>query len=654
MALRNLVDAQCGEGNALVRLTQHVMRDKSLADEGLRWPQGRPPAQEGAFKVQYGPTLVGDQLVEEFMTETQQAATAAPQAFRMDSLLQEMREIESMRARAGPMRGPGIADLASEASNWAEEYLASETHVQDIGPVGDWTKEFLEQQHGLTSPDIITDNDTKWAHEYLNDSLLDEAASSEASKWLEEYNPQEDSELARTANELLGTVDDPKFSNTEFMKFIRKLGEGSKGEVTKDWTEEFLSANGARASAESWSTEFTKGQQQRQQQPHDRWAEEFAQAQRLGTLEHVNVDSENMSSEEREDFWQNLKEEWEKMAREDDLEEHPWLSEFNSSSLEPFKDYKFEEDNPLKDHPDPLTEGKKCLEAGDLPSAVLLFEAAAQQNPQNPETWLLLGAAHAENEQDPAAISALRRCVELDQNNSVAWMALATSYTNESYQTLACNALKEWIRTNPEYAQLVPKGDTSHKRSKLMTSTLAPRALIQEVQDLYLAAANQRPSENIDADVQCGLGVLFNLTGEYDKALDCFQAALSVRPKDAKLWNKIGATLANSERSEEAIEAYRNALEISPGFIRCRYNLGISCINLGAHREAMEHFLEALNMQAAGRGPGGEGSTRAVSDNIWSTLRVCLSSLGATHLMDAVSKRDLTRLNAEYNMGTSS
>lgn len=41
-----------------------------------------------------------------------------------------MREIESVRARSGPMRGPGIADLASEASNWAEEYLASETHVQ--------------------------------------------------------------------------------------------------------------------------------------------------------------------------------------------------------------------------------------------------------------------------------------------------------------------------------------------------------------------------------------------------------------------------------------------------------------------------------------------------------------------------------------------
>ena len=53
-------------------------------------------------------------------------------------------------------------------------------------------------------------------------------------------------------------------------------------------------------------------------------------------------------------------------------ETHPWLSEFGELEK---KDYPFQADNPLRDVTNPLDEGLGRLKEGDLPSAVLLFEA---------------------------------------------------------------------------------------------------------------------------------------------------------------------------------------------------------------------------------------------------------------------------------------
>ncbi|XP_029592398.1 peroxisomal targeting signal 1 receptor-like isoform X2 [Salmo trutta] len=588
MAMRELVEGECGGANPLMKLTGH------MTQEGGAWRHRSTPT------IPPTPIEIAteEELVNEFM---QQAPPRPPHSFDMGQLLEEMQQIDQQSYRQAPQRAPGVAALAL-SGDWTSEFLSgADASTASSGQAGlgdpadaDWTREFITDG---TDPG-------RWAEEYLEQSeeklWLGDLGEREQ-EWTKEYLPGD--ELKQTANELVAKVNDPKLQNTEV----------------------------SVESAESWVDEFATA------------GPEFQQAK-------AAVESDV-------DFWEKLQQEWEEMAKRD-AESHPWLSDFDqmlSSSYD--KGYQFEEDNPYLSHQDPLAEGVRRMEAGDIPGAVRLFESAVQREPDNQLAWQYLGTCQAENEQEFAAISALRRCIELKKDNLTALMALAVSFTNESLHRQACETLRDWLRHNPAYRPVLEQSEREREkdggtREKERFGSLLPESLFTEVQSLFLSAANSDPAR-VDPQLQCGLGVLFNLSGEYDKAMDCFTAALSVTPQDYLLWNKLGATLANGSRSEEAVAAYRRALELQPGFIRSRYNLGISCVNLGAHREAVEHFLEALSLQrqasgegekvSASRGPGSTAATM-MSDNIWSTLRMALSMMGESSLYAAADRRDLDTL----------
>jgi len=576
--MKGLVEGDCGGSNPLMKLTTHYTQDRGHVDEGVRI--------RGILGHQ---TLSEGGLVQEFLSETHQVTSRPPQTFRMDSLLQEMRDIEGPRSLgAVPRQAPAVADLATSGETWAAEYLETDQNVID------WSREYLKE-NSLGGPDPLHHSEG-----FMRDVSV-------APMWAEEYLI----DIPVIGN--ISTLEEaPTIDPKEFEDFIASVGKEAE------------SKTGVASSATLDSA----------------WAEEFAEFTNSDLNNHVDSNNETY----KQDFWRKLEDEWKEMSQEED---HPWLNDF-TSSYEPFKEYNFSEENPLKEHLNALEEGKKMLEAGDLPSAVLLFEAAANQFPDNAEAWQLLGTSQAENEQDPQAIAALKRCISLDPTNSAALMALAVSYTNESYQAQACQALTMWIQNNPEYSNL--RGSSKLPEKIKFSSSFMSKELHEETTKLYIKAARQKQGSMVDPDVQAGLGVLFNLSGEYAKAVDCFRAAVSARPADALLWNRLGATLANGNRSEEAIAAYHTALRHSPGFIRCRYNLGISCVNLKAYKEASEHFLTALNFQDAGRGPELDQSHTAMSDSIWTSLRLAVSLMRRTDLQPHLDSKNLERLSREFNV----
>jgi tetratricopeptide (TPR) repeat protein len=331
-----------------------------------------------------------------------------------------------------------------------------------------------------------------------------------------------------------------------------------------------------------------------------------------------------------------------------------------------FGNYIFEEENPFSLENDPFQVGLKIMnEGGNLSLAALAFEAALQKDHQHVEAWSMLGNVQAQNEKETPAIRAFEQTLKLDPSNLSALMGLAISYTNEGHDSATYRTLERWLSV--KYPEIISPVDVTPETNMGFSDR---RQLHDKVTSLFIRAAQLSPRGNqMDPDVQVGLGVLFYGAEDHSKAVDCFEAALastesgtSNRPDQAHLlWNRLGATLANSGRSEEAIAAYEKALMLKPNFVRARYNLGVSCINIGCFEEAAQHLLGALSMHGVVEKEGLErvkevlgtnrdrGERSGISDlevekmvamnqstNLLETLRKVFGSMGRTDLAERV------------------
>jgi len=240
-------------------------------------------------------------------------------------------------------------------------------------------------------------------------------------------------------------------------------------------------------------------------------------------------------------------------------------------------------------------------------------------------------------DQDNPAIICLRRSIEVGGEVADALLELGVSYTNELNHSQALAYLKRWLETQPKYqvfSRQQPSDDAVTAHAYLVEQFRAASVAYPEDVNLYIV-----------------LGVLHNLSRDYELAVESFGKAIQLQPNDHRLWNKLGkctafryvverdnyircasfgnlgATLANSYQSREALSAYRRAVDLKPSYVRAWVNVGTSYANQGIYERACRYYLKALQMNP-------------LLNHVWNYLRTSLIAMGRNDLLALTDQYD--------------
>ena len=186
--------------------------------------------------------------------------------------------------------------------------------------------------------------------------------------------------------------------------------------------------------------------------------------------------------------------------------------------------------------------------SGDYAEALRYYKKAIAQYPFNAATYSEIGTCYQQLKQYPKAIEAYKQAVVIEPDYTVAIGALAGIYYSQGRYDDALEMYEKVIKIkpNPQTYRMI--------------------------------------------------GLLLDITGRCEEAVEAFRNAIKTNPKDAIAYNDLGTVYFKLNRAKDALKAVEKAIEIDPNYALAYNDLGFFYFNSGKNEKSLELFDKATKL----------------------------------------------------------
>jgi tetratricopeptide (TPR) repeat protein len=284
---------------------------------------------------------------------------------------------------------------------------------------------------------------------------------------------------------------------------------------------------------------------------------------------------------------------------------------------------------------DHVQAGMEARRQGNVAEEIIQFKKVTELEPQQPAAFVNLGSAYMESHQYGAAITPLRRALELDANLIGAHQMLGYALLSQGYAAEAiphfeqCRAFDGLGIAQLETGKL-PEAVSSleaalEKRpgdpDLLYYLERASGLLSKQVFDTLVSA---HPDSARTHEAQADSDAILRRVPEAEKE---FQEVLRLRPDLPGVQLALGELYASASQWEKAETAFRTETQLRPGDAEAAYNFGMALLQLGKVHQARLELVRADSLKkempetlyALGKASLLDGD-EALAVNAWSTL----------------------------------